>query len=358
MTADESTDSADLVPSQHRELMRRSAALVRRGLDDLSRHLITPDLLYQLKLSLRAQNRDARAEAAHEIMRLAPHLSIREEAVGRLLVELATSLSFMFWYGGDEDYVHSHSGKYESQDVIDLFTSTLHTLLGTEASPGEAILEILERSTGAAKTEAADALTHSHVPKQRALPVLQRALKQATDEWQALTLRFVMAWLSHENADPVYRDMVQYYIASCADYGDDIVLCREYLRRLGLYASPDTAADSFCTLATQGHVDFAASLFYWGFPSSFAASCSQDGWQRMMDIAWSQFLQATARTDLRELSPTRNPTEVRTVLDQAPDRPMYMPDDYYGRLASSLKHTTWGRVLALLMDARIPREAS
>ena len=354
---DNSTNSDAIVPSPDRELTPRSANLIRRGLDDLSKPRITPELLHELAQSLSAGDFDSKVEAAHTVMRLAPHLSLEDAGVGHIVATLVKRLDYWFSApGANTSYARTDRGPYRDVDLRDLFSIAFEALVGPETSFEDAILQVLSRSPGRSQEIAVNVLVTSYLPKDRARPVLQSALEQATGEWQALHLRFALAILFRENVDSVYRDLVQHYIASSAETGSGDVGIKFDLWGLERYVSTDTAAHCFCRLAAYGHADIAQDLLSDSGFSSVARSSSHDAWLRMTQIAWSQFLHARGKTHLAYLSPTRNPSEVRALLDQAPDEPYYLYPRGNPRRATSLKQTRWGRLLALLMDARIPRE--
>jgi len=361
MSEHETSPEEALVPGGDRALTGRSQALVRRALHDLSRPAITPELLDELEHSLFAGDIHASMEAAHTIIRLAPHLSIEDEAVGCLVVRIVKELSRLDhphhpFVSSLEPHRELDQGKLE--DLTDLLTTALQALIGPEASLEDCILEVLERSPACAKTSAVWALLMCYLPKDKARAVLHNVVKQATDQRQALMFRFALAQIFSENVDSVYRDLVQYCLASPADTGQEDYFAPWYLGFLDRYVSSDTAAESFCKLADEGHPDVARGLLSDTVLSSVARSCSQDAWLRMTQTAWSQFLHARSKTHLAHLSPTRNPSEVRALLEEAPHEPYYVPGYPKGRRAHSLKQTRWGRVLALLMDARIPRGES
>jgi len=351
MADDEPTGTGVLVPSPHRELAPRSAALVRRGLDDLSMPIITARLLQEIDHSLVFGDFQARVEAARSIMRLAPYLDIQDEVVGCVVTHIVGSL--VDWSAPTRDptrYVRTDSGPYREVDLRDVFTAAFHAVLGPDASLEGAILQVLSLSHGRAREIAVNLLVRSTLPKSRAGPVLHAALKEATGEWEALVLRYALAMIFGEDVDSVYRDLVRYHIASYADTRPSEWETRWSLWYLGPRVSSETAAECFCTLAAEGRPDLAESLFLSSVLLSVGKSCSQDAWLRMMQIAWTQFLQDTGNTHLAALHPSRNAAQVRALLRRAPHPPYHYPS---GLRADSLKDTLWGRVLATLMDARI-----
>jgi hypothetical protein len=103
MSEENKAASGDLVPSGKREPATWSAALVRRGLQDIAHLTVTADRIAHLVDEITHFLRDPQrwAEAAKDIIEVGPFLDLRQDEVGTLFWSLVVFVRTHFESGRD-----------------------------------------------------------------------------------------------------------------------------------------------------------------------------------------------------------------------------------------------------------------
>lgn len=269
MTGDEHGASESLVPSEPRELTPRSAALVRRGLDDLTQINAIANQIDEFVAALMRilQDRRACAEAAKSIIELGPTLDLRQDKVTQLLWALVVTIRGSFETGRDTSRSllgDNYPGK-PSEELRRLLMRALESLVGPVGDSGDAVIAALKRGSLDTRIEAAAWLGKYEIHK--AVGYLRSALDGSTDVVLTMVLRYALAWLGFEDPDVVYGEMVQH-----ATTGSDERLrdrCRYYLFDPPRWLSADTLGRSICLLAAHEDKEL-ASLVTCLLTSAFA----------------------------------------------------------------------------------------
>jgi len=304
MTRDDPTNPNPLIPWPHRELTPQSAALVRRGLDDLTQAKATADRIDELAAALYRISTDPRAcaEAAMSIIELGPIPNLWQGKPTELLWALVITVRNSYETGTDtmrsllgDDY----PGK-PGEQLRRLLMRALVSLVGPIADPADAVIAALKRGKLGTRIEAAGWLGKYEIHK--AAGRLRNALDGSTDVVLTMVLRYALAWLALEDPDRVYSEMVQHAITSSDERLRD--RCRYHLFDPPRWVSADTLGRSIRLLAAHEDEQLASLVTYlltYAFSGSGEASpgtgptipldhCSDPVLDDIISVAFEAFL--------------------------------------------------------------------